>query len=105
MFGRLSTISVLVLGVASGCGDRVKPAEACDDLLDAFSTRAFVCGMGDIGVIRAEFDRIFDCSTVVSIRDEDELYYDCIPDIDGFACEKIQAGQLPETCKDQLEHY
>jgi hypothetical protein len=95
---------LLVVAVLSACGDRIEPAKACDDLLDAFSTRAFVCGMGDVTVVRAQFDAIFDCSSVVSIRDEDELYYDCIPDVDGLACDELQAGRLPESCRDQLEH-
>lgn len=100
-------VSLLVLAallLASACVEIESPSQACRDIADTFASRAEECG--------EDYDDVYDqfvgsvasgdCNNIVSIRDRDAFYDDCIPAIDEMACEDIQSADLPASCRNQL---
>jgi hypothetical protein len=87
----------------AGCGGRVDPEKACRDLADAFGD---LCDRCDPGTYQTCYDLIVqvadgDCQNVVDIRDEDELYDDCIPFIESLQCDE-DLSRLDSSCEEQL---
>jgi hypothetical protein len=98
----LSLAAVLLLGA---CVDVESAPEACRDLAATLAQRASTeCGE-DYDTVYDEFVRTAadgDCSNIVAIRDRDELYDECIPQLESAECPDLEAGELPPSCSAQL---
>ncbi len=94
------------------------PAQACEDLAEAFADKLTRCAEEEVGVSLTEeeyrdvymsgYDNFVeaavggDCHNVETVRDEDALYEGCLPGLDALSCEDIWAGNLPTACNKQL---
>jgi hypothetical protein len=98
----LSLAGVLLLGA---CVDVESAPEACRDLAATLAQRASTeCGE-DYDTVYDGFVRTAadgDCSNIVAIRDRDELYDECIPQLETAECSDLEAGALPPACSAQL---
>ncbi|HJL16031.1 MAG TPA: hypothetical protein RMH99_10255 [Sandaracinaceae bacterium LLY-WYZ-13_1] len=81
--------------------------QACYDLLDAYGARLAECGYYPSAEAGAQdlHDQLeadgLDCDTSpTGIRDEDELYMECLPTLETLACDTPDA--TPPSCRDQI---
>jgi hypothetical protein len=96
---------LIVLGIVTGCGGS-SSAQACEDTADALASAAQRCGQD----YQANYDAFVatgaggDCANILSVRDEDGLYQECIPFLKSLSCEQLTSGNftLPPSCVSQL---
>lgn len=99
------------LGLA-GCGDDDRgggepgPADACRDVVGALVDKCVACGATRSSCDEAIGGALGPCDEVVSIRDRDELYADCIPWMRALPCAEWEDPyfSLPVECEEQLEY-
>ena len=87
--------------VCCSCGG-TDPVQACQDFVEAGASSLSNC-WEDIDRARSEIEeQLGGCSDTKSIRNESELYADCIPELRGWTCAQWAAG-LPAACLQQIE--
>lgn len=89
-----------------GCGPEHDPVEACTEFVEIAAESASKCGGGTLDEARAAFSKALGgCSTIVAVRDEEQLYADCFPQLKGMTCEEWAApdASLPSPCIAQFQ--
>lgn len=110
----LSLIFVMLL--AAGCGGSSSqssnsppsPPQACEDTANAVAEYGQRCGQDYTTNYNAFVNSAAngDCNNIVAIRDEHQLYSDCIPTFKTLACPSATSTPaIPASCSGQLEHY
>ena len=100
----LLLLSLAGMLLTSACVELESPPQACRDIADTFATKAAECGE-DYDTVYDEFVNSVadgDCDTVVSIRDRDAFYDECIPGIEQMTCPEVESVALPPSCNNQL---
>ena len=106
----LAAVVVLLAACGSydtGSGNDDAPAQACLDVIDAFSQTAARCG-GDYATehdLLVKRDANGDCKNVRSIRDETSLRATCMPFVTSQPCADFTAGKLDPSCAEQLQRF
>lgn len=95
-----------LLGLDAGCGYDAY-TDACYALIDTYGARLAECGyypsMEEAS--RALHDQLaadgFNCDmSPVGVRDENQLYDECLPQLMELECS--MANMLPEPCQEQI---
>lgn len=89
-----------------GSGDDAADVEeqACLDVAEGVAAAAGRCG----GDYQANYDAFIDgaaegdCANIVQVRDRAALYDECLPSLEVVSCDDLLAGQLDDSCRDQL---
>jgi hypothetical protein len=97
----LSVAGLLLLGA---CVELESPPQACRDFADTFASKADECGEDYQTVYDDLVNSLAsgDCDNIVSIRDREAFYDDCMPAIDAMMCDELSASNLPASCRNQL---
>lgn len=105
---------IFVMMLAVGCGSSSNsnsmpnPPQACRDTADAVAKYGQRCGQDYVANYNAFVNSAAngDCNNIVAIRDEHQLYNECIPAFKTLACPSATGTPaLPASCSGQLEHY
>lgn len=103
---------ILVMMLAVGCGSSSdsmpSPPQACRDTAKAVAQYGQRCGQDYTANYNAFVNAAAngDCNNIVSIRDEHQLYNDCIPAFKTLACPTATSTPaLPPSCAAQLQHH
>lgn len=96
-----------LLGLGAGCGYDAY-TDACYALIDTYGARLAECGYytsAEEGS-QALHDQLmmegFNCDmSPVGVRDEDELYDECLPQLMVLEC-SVAATMLPPACEEQI---
>ncbi|MGM0557334.1 MAG: hypothetical protein ACQEVA_13200 [Myxococcota bacterium] len=97
-------VSLAGLLLLSACVELESPPQACRDFADTFASKAEECGDDYQTVYNDLVNSLAsgDCDNIVSIRDRDAFYDDCMPAIDALMCDQLSAANLPDSCRNQL---
>lgn len=95
--------SIAFGAMAVGCGG-MSPEQACLDLADARADVASRCGVSYEGYYDGFLASAAagDCGNVNAVRDVDDLYQRCLPQLDDLSCEAFDADQVPAEFLKQL---
>jgi len=97
-------IFALVFVSLLGCSRAPSAQQACEDDITAMADAMDRCGIGvSFDSNRDALEAAFHgCGSVTSVRDEDELYYQCIPSLSVVLCSNLEKGDLDSSCDQQL---
>ncbi len=106
---RFALTCVLFLACCGGDDDDgPTPQQACLDTADAFGDLCVRCSVDTYANCHDAIAQAVngDCANTVSVRDENELYNQCLPWFQTVACETVNSSTfaLDSSCMGQLQH-
>jgi hypothetical protein len=84
--------------------ENVDPVRACYDIARTLGEKELSCSGDSVKAdkFQADLEMMWDCPSIIGLRDAVEFYTACLPAIKALSCADLQSANVPSSCKAQL---
>lgn len=93
------------------CAESMGPPGACCAVMQSILDACIRCDVGGPALCELAVEQQLDvvsfgagCPGADQVRDENELYQQCLPGMEALDCASFKAGVVPASCQDQITY-